>query len=426
MSGQAKYIQIYLIKWLIFATLVGFGGGISALALSYGIDWLSQYGVKVPTILAPAIGGLIVILIYKIDREVAGSGTRNYINAINLYQGQISRRTWLTKLIASSATIGFRGSGGVEGPMVLMGGSVGNMVSKLPLIKKLIDKEDHRILAVCGAAGAIGAVFRSPLGGGVFVAEILYKSSMHYLDMFPAILSSTMGFVIYSTLGTADPLFSVSYYLPEPTNVGYFIIAGLVAGFVSLLFMGAIHYAEQFSERFGNKKIGQLMPVFGGLLTGMILLFLPQVGGTGINFIQDLIEQSFGTLFLILVLIAKILATAFTVGLKASAGLVVPALFIGATTGAIVGNLFAAESGLASSLVVAGMSASLAATANVPIAAAILLIEMVGFQVGVAAVVGSVIGYVIGRRKMIYLKTSGSGADFRSGKDFRKLDRYFE
>ena len=426
MIEEGKYIRGYLVKWLFFATLVGLGGGISALALNYAIEWVTRFGINIPIVIAPAIGGLIVVIMYKLDPEVTGSGTRNYINGINLHQGQISRKTWLTKLIASSATIGLRGSGGVEGPMVLMGGAMGNVISKLPLINKIIDKEDHRILAVCGAAGAVGAAFRSPLGGGVFVAEILYKSSMHYLDMFPAILSSTMGFVIYSTFGTAEPLFLITPYLPEPANVGYFIIAALAAGFVSLLFMEAIHRTEKFSAHVDKKKIGQFLPLLGGLLTGTVLLFLPQVGGAGINFIQELLEQSFGTLFLFLILIAKILATAFTVGLKGSAGLVVPALFIGATTGAIVGNLIAADSGLASSLVIVGMSASLASIANVPIAATILLIEMVGFQVGVAAVVGSVIGYVVGRRRMIYLETSQAGSDFRSGKNFRKLDRYFE
>lgn len=422
-----KYVRGYLVKWLFFATLIGIGGGISALALNFMISWVSQWGSRVPIMIAPAIGGILVSLIYTIDPNVAGSGTPGYINAINLYQGQIRRRTWVTKLLASSATIGFRGSGGVEGPMLLMGGSLANLLAKLPRLNRWINKEDRRILTVCGAAGAIGAIFRSPLGGGIFAAELLYKSSLHYNDMFPAILSSTMGFVIYTTLGNAEPLFSIPTYLPEPTNVWYFIIAGLLAGYVSLLFMSVIHRVIKLGDWIAEKGMGRFLPILGGLVTGGVLIFFPEAGGTGSNFIQQLIDQSFGTLFLLLLLIAKIIATSFTVGFRGSAGLVIPALFIGAVTGGILGNFFAPHGGgLASSLVIAGMSASLASIANVPIAAAIMIIEMVGFQVGVAAVVGSVMGFAVGQRSMIYMKMRHEDPDYHTGKAFRKIDRYFE
>jgi len=390
------------------------------------VDWVSGFSVGLPVFIAPAIGGLIVSVIYLIDRDALGAGTRNYLNAVNLYQGKIHRRTWLTKLLASSATIGFRGSGGFEGPMLLMGGSLGNLLNKLPVITRWIDKNDQRILAVCGAAGAIGAIFRSPLGGGIFAAEILYKSSIHYEDVFPAILSSTMGFVIYTTLGSADPLFSIPAHLPEPTNVGYFIIAGLVAGFVSLLFMTVLHKVDHLADWLDGKRMGRFLPIIGGLLTGVILIPFPEAGGVGSNFIQELFNQSFTTHFLILILLAKILSTSFTVGFKSSAGFVIPALFIGATIGSILANLFTADIGLASSLIIAGMSASLAAIANVPIASSIILIEMAGFHVGVAAVVGSVIGYTVAKRRNIYLTTNREEPYFRKGKEFRKQDRYFK
>src|SRR5699024_9914525 len=187
MFKNINLVRSYLIRWLFFATLVGIGGGVSAIMLTTMVDWISELGMRLPVIIAPAIGGVIVSLIYLIDKDAAGAGTPNYLRAVNLYQGHIQRRTWLTKLLASSATIGFRGSGGFEGPMLLMGGSLGNVLSKLPILKNRIDKEDRRRLAVCGAAGAMGAIFRSPLGGGIFASELLYKSSLHYNDTFPAI-----------------------------------------------------------------------------------------------------------------------------------------------------------------------------------------------------------------------------------------------
>lgn len=421
-----NYIRGYLVKWFFFATLVGIGGGISAIVLMSAVDWVSGFGTRLPIFIAPAIGGAIVILIYLFDKDASGSGTRVYLNAVNSHKGEIRRRTWLTKLLASATTIGFQGSGGFEGPMLLMGGSLGNLFKSFPIINRWIDKHDRRILAVCGAAGAIGAIFRSPLGGGIFAAELLYKSSIHYEDMFPAILSSTMGFVIYSTFGTSEPLLSMPAHLPEPSNVGYFILAGLASGAASVLFMMIIHRTDKLGNWLASKGLGRILPIIGGLVTGAILFQFPEAGGAGSDFIQLLFEQSFATHFLLLLVLAKILTTSFTVAFRGSAGLVIPALFIGATTGSILSNILAADGGLGSSLVISGMSASLAATANVPIAASIMLIEMAGFQVGVAAVVGSVIGYTVGQRKIIYLTTHRETPDFRTLKEFRKKDRYFE
>jgi len=265
------------------------------------------------------------------------------------------------------------------------------------------------------------------LGGGVFAAELLYRTSLHYHDVFPAILSSTMGFVIYSTLGNTEPIFSIPAYIPNPSNVLYFVLAGVLAGYASLLFKILFHQVEKMGNYLEQKVSRKYLPILGGVLTGTVLMFFPDAGGTGSGFIQALIDGSFATQFLFFLLTAKILATAFTVGLGGSAGLVIPALFIGAVTGGILGNFFAVEgSGLASSLVISGMAASLASIANVPIAASVMLIEMVGFQVGVPAVIGSVLGYIVGQRKIVYGTMRSQDPNFRTGKDFRKVDRYFE
>ncbi|WP_017472921.1 chloride channel protein [Amphibacillus jilinensis] len=427
MLNMTKYVNGYMTKWLFFATLVGIGGGISALALNAVIDFVSYWGVMLPLWLAPVIGGVIVSLLYRFDPNVLGSGTPKYIDGVNLYQGEITRRTWLTKLLASSATIGFQGSGGVEGPMVLMGGSLGNFIEKIPLFKRWLDKEDRRILTVCGAAGAIGAIFRSPLGGGIFAAELLYKTSLHYSDMFPAILSSTVGFVIYSTVGDANPLFAMPDYQTNPTNILYYALAGLLAGYASVWFMKLFHKTEEWGDWLVNKGARHYLPILGGALTGVILIFFPEVAGTGTAFIQNLIDASFGTWFLIAILVAKMFASSFTIGFRGSAGLVIPALFIGAVSGSILSNVFVGGgNGLSNALIISGMAASLASIANVPIAAAVLLIEMVGFQVGGSAVVGSVMGYIVGHRRMVYINMRHDDPDYRAAKEFRKLDRYFE
>ena len=72
------------------------------------------------------------------------------------------------------------------------------------------------------------------------------------------------------------------------------------------------------------------------------------------------------------------------------------------------------------------MSGALASVANVPIAATILIIEMVGYHVGGAAVIGSVVGFLVGHHRMIYINFKSDDKGYKQAKEFRKLDRYFE
>ncbi|AKL93833.1 chloride/fluoride channel protein EriC [Clostridium aceticum] len=415
-----QYVGEYMTKWLIVATLMGIGGGLAAVALRFSIDFVTGVSYMLPMWIAPVIGGLLVSLLYKWDKNAAGFGTDKYIYAVNKKNSPLPFRMLFSKLIATAITLGFQGSGGVEGPMLVIGGSIASGITRLKGWKNYFCDEDCRILAICGAAGAIGAIFRSPLGGGIFVVEILYKSSLHYADLFPAMLSSTMGFVIYSMIAKATPMFVIPNYLPNVWNVPSFIVAGITAGLASLLFMGIFRQTSNFFQKLPFKSIH---PAIGGLVTGIILIFLPDVAATGTNVIQDMIDGVFPITLLLLLLIGKIVATSFTVTSGGSAGLVIPALFIGAVSGNFISAAIGDGGvGLSASLVITGMAASLASVANVPIAAAIMLVEMVGLKLGVPATLGSIIGYALGHSQVIYGVTSPDHWQFEEVKQWRKND----
>lgn len=426
MSKWVNYVSVYMLKWFLFATIMGLGGGLAAVLLYDGISLVQSGIFWIPMWIAPCIGGLLVCMIYYFDRDAMGMGTNRYISSINLNAGRLKKRTFLSKMIATMTTLGFGGSGGVEGPMVMIGGSLANTVSKIPFLRKMINIEDRRIMTICGAAGAVGAIFRSPLGGGIFVVEVLYRSSLHYNELFPAILSSTIGYAVFSVISNGNPLFDIPSHAPNMWNIPFFLLAGVLAGLVALLFMHFFSYISGLFRR--NRYIKWVRPAVGGLLVGMILIFVPEVSGIGISVIQELITgTNFNLGFLLVLLLAKILATSFTVGSDGSAGLVIPALFIGAVCGRIVAVFIAgAEVGFSASLVVAGMAASLASIANVPVAASVIIIEMVGLSLAVPVTIGSIVGYVIGHSQVIYDITNVHENEFEMAKSFRKKDRRFE
>ena len=415
---------IYVLKWLLVASIVGFGGGLSAVALRLGIDFVGANTQAIPLWLSPAIGGAIAAVIFAWDRESAGFGTDRYIAAVNQRYGLIRRRTVPAKFLASVATIGFRGSGGVEGPMVLIGGGIANTLDRFPAVRRWFTAHDRRLLTVCGAAGAIGAVFHSPLAGGIFVVEVLYRSSLHYADLFPALLSSAMGFVAYGLLWSTDPLLQIPEYVPQVANVHLFILAAIASGLLAFCFVRVFDLARRGARLLRRPFF---RPIAGGLLAGLLITRAPQAAGIGLDVIQDLILGIAPWHALLILGAVKIVATAFTVGSGGSAGLVIPALFIGAVAGNLIAGLVAVGNpGLTASLVVSGMSASLATVANIPVSAAVLSVELVGLRLGVPATIGSVVGYVIGKSSFIYGGSVRYSIDFGSTRDLRDMDRTLE
>ena len=138
-----------------------------------------------PLWLTPMLGGLLVCFIYRWDNKAAGFGTDHYIHAVNVKRGHLKVKNLLSKLVATAVTLGFNGSGGVEGPMLVIGGSLAGTISKIPLVAKNFSEEDQRILTICGAAGAVGAIFHSPLGGGILWSNSFIVRLYIMLICFP-------------------------------------------------------------------------------------------------------------------------------------------------------------------------------------------------------------------------------------------------
>ncbi|MBM7615938.1 chloride channel protein [Alkaliphilus hydrothermalis] len=422
MEKLHQYISGYMSKWLSIATLAGMGGGLAAVMLKKSIIFVKHFGGGFPLWIAPAIGGIIISLIYLYDPHAAGLGTDHYIDAVNLEeQYHLTFKNFYTKIASTAVTLGFKGSGGVEGPMLMIGASLTDAIASVPILRRYISGREFDIVTICGAAGAIGAIFRSPIGGGIFVAEVLYHSSLHYSDLFPAILSSIMGFVVYRMLVHPTPMFDIPDYLPDVSNIPVFLLSAIVAVILSIIFTKVYTVVYRMFCKLPGKKIH---PIIGGLLTGLIIMQLPQVSGTGIDVIQTMIDKNLPITLLLLLLVGKMFATSFTVASGGSAGLVIPALFIGA----IAGNSFSTilkvtDPALSSSLVVSGMAASLASVANVPIAAAVMLMEMAGYKLGVPAALGSIIGYAVGHSHVIYGISCPDDWQYNDFKEIKKRDR---
>ena len=111
----------------------------------------------------------------------------------------------------------------------------------------------------------------------------------------------------------------------------------MLFGLVARLFTFMYFYIQQvFEEKLKTADIYK--PAIGGLIVGMISIFMPQILGNGYDVMeQALTGQMFWGLAFLLVFM-KIICTSITLGSGGMGGVFAPSLFIGAMVGTTFGS----------------------------------------------------------------------------------------
>src|SRR5579871_2470886 len=135
-----------------------------------------------------------------------GHGTDAAIGAYHFHQGKIRPRVPLVKIVASAITLGTGGSGGREGPIAQIGAGFGSFLGKLLRLRPV----ERRILMAAGMGAGVAAIFRAPLAGALFAAEVLYRSPDFESDVIiPAGLASVMAYCTFGLAFGWKPLFTL-------------------------------------------------------------------------------------------------------------------------------------------------------------------------------------------------------------------------
>ena len=328
-------------------------------------------------LILPALGGVVSgWLVYKYAPEAEGHGTDAVIEAYHRKQGHIRSRIPFIKTIASAFTLGSGGSGGREGPIAQIGAGFGSFLGRA---LKLSEKE-RRILLAAGMGAGIGSIFRAPLAGALFAAEVLYRELEFEAEVIiPAGISSVVGYCLFCLVYGWGSLFEApDIYFKDPLELfPYSIMAFVLAGM-------AVLYVRSFyglQARFRRLRIpDHWKPAIGGLATGVIGFFLPQTLAFGYGFIQQALDGKVVLWLLVAVAFGKIFTTSFSIGSGGSGGVFGPSMVIGASVGGAMGEifhrLFPTVVEHTSSFVVVGMAGFFAAASKAPISTIIFVSEM--------------------------------------------------
>jgi len=177
---------IYLIKWTLFAILIGgIGGGIGgAFALLIRLATGLRQGRSWVVALLPVLG-LLITFLYHITGEAKNRGT-------NMVIASISEKTDVTMgtgpLIFVSTVISHAGGASVgrEGAALQLGGWLGARAGD---IFKL-DETDRRTAIMCGMAAVFSALFGTPVAAAVFCIEVISVGVFHYEALVPCFFSA--------------------------------------------------------------------------------------------------------------------------------------------------------------------------------------------------------------------------------------------
>ena len=262
-------------------------------------------------------------------------------------------RVPLVKIVASALTIGTGGSGGREGPIAQIGAGFGSLLAKLLNMKAA----DRRILLAAGMGAGIAAIFRAPLAGALFAAEVLYRSPEFEPEVIlPAGLASV---VAYSTFGIIfalldpkssawEPLFKTPLMdFRNPWQLIPYTILALAMPLCAMLYTRTFYWITYL---FHTLRIPRMLkPALGAGLTGALGVALYYAfGGNqtvlsvmsfGYGVLQDAMrdhgllnqpaEWKSVAVLLLAVAFGKMLTTSLTIGSGGSGGVFGPSMVIG-------------------------------------------------------------------------------------------------
>ncbi len=329
---------------------------------------------------APAIGGLLAgLLIHYVTPESAGHGVVEVIEAVNVRDRRIPGRVAVWKSITAGLVVGSGGSAGREGPVVQIGSAIANELG----VRFGLPRESVALLLACGGGAGIAASFNTPIGGTLFALEIILGDfGMRSIApiAFAAVAATLTG---RSLIGAGGEIAHLQFQLVSGLEISLHLVLGVLAAIVAVLYVRSVHGVE---ELFVHGRLARVppavRPMLGGFAVGLLALVVPRVLGNGYETMNAVLlgQLSVGTV--LVVLVAKIVGTGFTLGSGAPGGSFFPGVFMGAMLGGAFGamghDLFPTLIAHSAAYAAVGMAAVVAAATQAPLTGIMMLFELTG------------------------------------------------
>ncbi len=365
-----------LVGGIVSITSVGFVSGVG-----YMSSWRDQFGsclfgfgnicFSIQPLLFLLACALLIILVKRTLNIERYHGPADVILSAHSPSQDLDPKTGFLSTFSAFVSASGGASVGQYGPLVHLGGTIGNLINKK--LPHLLTKDTF---IGCGVAAAISAGFNSPIGGIIFAHEAILR---HF--SFRAIAPIAVSSVVSSTLANyffpSGILFqNTSAEISLLPSVSLSLILGPLCAFVSVLFMLSLLKLQKYSNRINSSELIRIL--YAAVFVGIVGGFMPEVLGLGGETIVSIIEQSYTLSFLVFILVLKLVVTVTCLSMGFFGGVFSPALVLGAALGGIltyIGSIIGITN-LGDSLILAGMAALSASVIGAPIASIVIIFEL--------------------------------------------------
>ena len=375
MNESAKTNAIYFVKWSIYAIVTGLTIGLVGMLFRKGVDFgIANWKQHPQFILLSPLSALLIVALQKSLHEEKNGGTNTVIDSIT--EGKhitvqtaplIFFSTVLSHLVGASV--------GREGAALMMGGSLGEALSKL----FCMDEKDKRIAIMCGMSACFSAIFGTPLAAAVFPMEMISVGVMYYAALIPCLFASFIASHVSLHFGVAGEVFPITevpgFHLPGAVTVILFsmLCALLAMGFSIILYRGHHYTAKRISNPWLRALIGAFALIALTALNQRFFTGALDFNGGGFG----LIEKAFRGEAAWYSFLFKILFTCVCIFGSFKGGEIVPTLTIGACFGATFAQLFHLPVPLYAGI---GIAAFFVGMTNSPFSSLLLCFELFGFE----------------------------------------------
>lgn len=376
--------------------------------------------------LLPLGGGILIgIIFHWFSKNDSSVGIVHVAERLAYHQGRMPLKNTLLQIGGAAISLISGQSVGREGPSVHLGAASASLLGQWTHLPN----NSIRVLVGCGAAAAIAASFNTPLAGVIFAMEVIL---MEYTiaSFTPVILAAVSATVLTRVFYGDSPAFNVpAMTMQSAWELPYVLAVGLVIGALAAAF---IHLAEKLSSSFGRHAVWQRMTVAGALM-GLLAVVAPQIMSVGYDTLNAALLGNISIGVLLIIVAAKLLASATAVGLGVPAGFIGPTLVIGATAGAVMAiigqSLFPETVSSTGFYVMLGMAAMMAATLQAPLSALTAMVELTAnpqiILPGMLAVIASGLTSreLFGKTSIVLTLLQTRGLDYRNNPIAQSLRR---
>jgi len=327
-------------------------------------------------LLLPVAGSLAIgYLLFRYFPNARGSGVPQTKAALFAGGGIITLRTVIGKFFCTSATLASGIPLGREGPSVQVGAGIASVLGR----RLGLRPDKVKALLPVGAAAAIAAAFNTPLAAVMFSLEEVV-GDLHAPVLGSVVLASATSWIVLRLMLGNNPLFKVpQYQLVNPSEFAIYGVLGVAGGLVSVTFTKLLLGMRARFLRFPQNTVW-FQPVAGGLVVGLMGLFVPQVLGVGYGYVGDVLNGRMAFTLMVVLLVLKLLAVTTSYASGNAGGIFGPALFIGAMLGGVVGTvahrLLPGYTATAGAYALVGMGAVFAGIVRAPMTSVLMIFEM--------------------------------------------------